>query len=512
MANRYHVEWLREGVRQWNKRRKKVYFLPDLSGVDFKTLLPPDFRDSPKTSRYFEKINLEGANLSEADLSNLNFAFAKFDRSNLQRANLSLTNFTGASFLQADLSFAVAENSDFSSGDFRQAKIASANIKSSNFNESVLLETDLTDDQLLDNITTLAIRSAADFLIRAAIGQLTGSKEQGGFQKKEERSRKDVVDVLYATNRVPVFERGKLVDFTGDRATELRYGVCEVIVPKPKPVGSIGSRVWRILRNSKPDEMRLLEVIDYSEEIYWEHWAQTYWKMSDKAEPTLFIHGYNHTFRQAVERAAKICSRLGLGQGIGLFSWPSKGRLIDYLADQSAADASKLYLISFIESFVSKHPARKINIVAHSMGCRLLISALETMANKGSVALANISNVVLVAADFDTGVMGMIGNPIVGSVQRMTNYASEADLALLVSGGAASFPRIGYLPPVYILNGMDTVVVDGEDGSLIHHGYIDSARIISDIFYLIKAKLPPSSRHSLKQVIDPVGIYWRMED
>ncbi|WP_449579266.1 hypothetical protein [Paracoccus mutanolyticus] len=54
MADSWHVQSslrLREGVASWNRRRKKVSFLPNLAGVDFFELLPERYRSRAKTSR-----------------------------------------------------------------------------------------------------------------------------------------------------------------------------------------------------------------------------------------------------------------------------------------------------------------------------------------------------------------------------------------------------------------------------------------------------------------------------
>ena len=100
MANNWHVEWLKEGVLRWNNRRKRVSFSPDLSGIRFFEHLPKDFRDDPKTSRYFEKLDLSDANLTLSDLSDLNFAKANFTDADISGANLSKSNFKDAKFIR----------------------------------------------------------------------------------------------------------------------------------------------------------------------------------------------------------------------------------------------------------------------------------------------------------------------------------------------------------------------------------------------------------------------------
>lgn len=113
MADQWHVSWLKEGVERWNQRRRKVEFSPDLSGIRFFDFLPSDFRDAPKTSRYFERINLSDANLTGSDLSTLNFSKADFSGAILLNANMSKSNFDGAIFLNANLLGANASRSSF---------------------------------------------------------------------------------------------------------------------------------------------------------------------------------------------------------------------------------------------------------------------------------------------------------------------------------------------------------------------------------------------------------------
>jgi esterase/lipase superfamily enzyme len=75
---------------------------------------------------------------------------------------------------------------------------------------------------------------------------------------------------------------------------------------------------------------------------------------------TLFIHGFNNSFEDAILRAAQIGYDLGIGQGIGLFSWPSQGVKTPkgYTTDEATAEASKYLLADFIEQFVHTVPEK----------------------------------------------------------------------------------------------------------------------------------------------------------
>ncbi|WP_234636101.1 alpha/beta hydrolase [Allorhizobium ampelinum] len=211
-------------------------------------------------------------------------------------------------------------------------------------------------------------------------------------------------------------------------------------------------------------------------------------------------------------RAAQIGHDLGIGQGIGLFSWPSRGRVRNYTADEAASEASRYLLADFIADFVSNTQQKEVNIIAHSMGCRCLIGALEVLSNGRKSVLKQINQVILAAADVDARIMSHQGEHIIGRCKRITSCASDMDTALKISGWLHDHPRVGTTPPTFVLKGMDTVVVNDNDLGDFSHGYIATSRtILNDIFAVLKHNRAPHERFALEAVSMDGLSFWRIK-
>lgn len=516
MANRWHAEWLKEGVVKWNKRRRKVDFSPDLSGLRFFDLLPPDFRDDPKASRYFEKIDLSKANLSEADLSDLNFRAARFDRADLSHSDMSMSNFDQASFVGTRLVGVDARKSFFEKARFENVTLEGANFSEAGADGAVFVESEVAPEQL-DSLGREKIEiypSRASYRdSKSYHGSISSASEAKAPRQKDDRTVKYKYDVFFGTDRRPVFERGALVDFDGVRADNVSYGVCEVIVPKGHRIGSLGSPLWKRLFNRKDDCLRIDSLIALNKELFYEHIRQSLAQMRNSERPTIFVHGFNNTFQNAVLRAAQIGYDLGIGQGMGLFSWPSLGLKRGYAADEATVESSKYHLAQFIEEFISNIPDGSINIIAHSMGCRCLLGSLEVLSGNGSNALKRINQTILAAADVDVDVMRHIGLHAVSNSSRTTSYVSDEDKALKVSGWLHNYPRVGVMPPTFVLSGMDTVIVNNLDLGGFSHGYVGTSRtILNDIFALLKDNAAPQSRFSIEAHSASGVSCWRLKE
>lgn len=514
MAINWHVKWLAEGVERWNQRRKKVRFSPDLSGINFFELLPPDYRDSPKTSRYFEKIDLWNSNLKGSILAGLNFSHARFTGADLSQADLSRTNFSYADFTDAKLNETRVMGSDFSNSKVITQFLAATDLHSAKLDKAVVASDSLPEETLsLMRVSGASVfRSVLEyqsFLLRKVeVVSNPRTKREG-----DDRSRKNRYDVFFGTNRNTIYQRGALVGFGSELVGDTTYGICEVEIPDRRRVGTLGRPRWTKLFNRRDAKLEIKRLISLNPELFWAHIQDVAEQQPVDSRPIIFVHGFNNSFESAVVRAAQIGFDLGVGQGIGLFSWASKGQPIQYAADESATEASKYALADFIEAFVINSRDQRINIVAHSMGCRCLMLAIEVLASGRRPVLQAIDQIVLTAADVSNAVMPMQAAHALHTAKRLTSYVSDKDRALSWSGRLHGGPRAGYMPPVFVLNGMDTVAVNSDDLGTFGHTYVATSRIVlGDIFAVLRNNLPPSNRHGLVQEVDGVNKYWRIKE
>lgn len=138
--NEKHLDILRSGVDKWNEWRRKTDVQPVLQGANLQNL-------------DLTEINFCEAVLNEADLSGANLQGANLHRAQLQEASLAGTQLHNADLSRVSLKGARAElvnltGADASLSFFYQANLRRAGLLSTNFSYSILDETDLTNAKL----------------------------------------------------------------------------------------------------------------------------------------------------------------------------------------------------------------------------------------------------------------------------------------------------------------------------------------------------------------------------
>lgn len=516
MANSWHIEWLKEGVQRWNRRRKRVPFEPDLSGANFFELLPQDFRDDPKTSRYFEKIDLSDANLEGSDLSRLNFYKAKFDRANLLNADLTRSNFSQSTFRKTDLSDVSFEYSILDDTEFDETILDGVSFENVEVGKILAISTSLSDVQR-EQLAAQSIReyaSKAEFksemrLQRVAMADTLSVPKS----KPEPLPSKNAYEVFFGTTRDPLYERGAVAGYGTKQWDSINYGIARVVVPDGNRVGGIGKRLWKRLFNKQESKLRLSELMTLNPELFFDVLGEVNRRGGLLQRPTIFVHGYNTSFEGAVLRAAQFGHDLGIAQGIGLFSWPSAGSELGYSSDEATSERNKYALSDFLENFLQAFSGQGISVVAHSMGCRCLLGALEVLTAKNPDAAGAIHQVILAAADVDAAIMPHQGKFAVSNADRATSYVGDKDFALKASRWLHRFDRVGLVPPAFSMPGLDTVLVNDADLGSFAHGYIGQSRaVLAEVHALLTKNEPPESRFSMREhVIGGVRL-WKLAD
>jgi len=103
----------------------------------------------------------------------------------------------------------------------------------------------------------------------------------------------------------------------------------------------------------------------------------------------IYVHGFNETFESATTSYAKLVSGIQFGGVPVLFTWPSRGALLDYGTDRESAMWSRDSLEDTLMALASDEKVGRIHILAHSMCGLVTLEALRSIADRSSGALEN---------------------------------------------------------------------------------------------------------------------------
>jgi esterase/lipase superfamily enzyme len=147
---------------------------------------------------------------------------------------------------------------------------------------------------------------------------------------------------------------------------------------------------------------------------------------SDRRDAFIFIHGFNTTFQDAARRTGQIAYDLKFEGAAVFYTWPSQGNKSGYLVDQNNAEWTVPHLVTFLREFQAKSGARKVSIIAHSTGARILTSALEHLNSDRSTAV-RFSQIILAAPDIDKDIFLQLAKAVNHTADRITLYAPSKD-------------------------------------------------------------------------------------
>ncbi|MEA5582911.1 alpha/beta hydrolase [Nodularia harveyana UHCC-0300] len=317
----------------------------------------------------------------------------------------------------------------------------------------------------------------------------------------------------FGTNRRPNNLQDLSLGFSGERDRQLHYGTCQVAVPKSHKIGSTGSPFWQRLLTLTDDRLKLqpesLKLLQ--ENNFWSEIQKTLQaNQPDERSALVFIHGFNVSFEDAALRAAQIGVDLQFPGIMAFYSWPSKGKLASYPADEATIEASERYIAEFLLNLAQKSGAEKIHIIAHSMGNRGLLRAMQRiLAQVQAESKISFGQIFLAAPDVDPDIFEELAQAYQNLAERTTLYISAKDKALATSGIIHDHPRVGFFPPITVVNGIDTVEVSNIDLTFLGHGYFADARdLLQDMHQLLRNNSSPEQRFGLRRQQENGQNYW----
>lgn len=340
------------------------------------------------------------------------------------------------------------------------------------------------------------------------------------------------VRVFFGTNRT-IDKPEPELEFGGRNAFELKLGKAIVTVPRgtDRAVGQLSTPSWVDIwiRQVPPegDPNRHFVIVrrgmklfaskdDFLAEVR-QHMAQT--AFDDHA--FVFVHGYRVSFDDALKRTAQLAYDLGTPNILTvsqdptasraghapfgtafLYSWPSQARVLGYASDIEAARSSVEHLERFLKIVIEETGAKRVHLIAHSMGNVALLRALkEYVDDSGAATGAKVEQLILAAPDMAPGEFAALANQIRPMAQGVTLYASANDGALQISRNVHDQPRVGDVVngvPTVVLNGIDTIDISAITTCYFcwgHDEYVEQPVLLNDIAALLRngTRPPPTS-------------------
>jgi esterase/lipase superfamily enzyme len=322
--------------------------------------------------------------------------------------------------------------------------------------------------------------------------------------------------MLVATTRAAAAEPPGAM-FNGERARGLAFADIVVSIP-PDSQRKIGDIQWpssppgdpaRDFVTIRADRLDLkAATVRFDQQL----------SASSQRHVLLFVHGYNTRFDEAVYRFAQIVHDSNAPVVPLLFTWPSRGRLLDYVYDRDSATYSRDALEAVLEALSKDPKVASISVLAHSMGNFLAVESLRQMAIRNGAISPKIRDIMLASPDIDVDVFRRQIAEIEKSDKTppVTLFVSQDDRALGLSRLlAGDEPRLGAIDPTAepyrsILEEAHIHVVDltkiGSDDSLNHSKFAENEVVQSIGARLAAGQSLSTARVSLGEQFGAVAL------
>ena len=259
--------------------------------------------------------------------------------------------------------------------------------------------------------------------------------------------------------------------------------------------------------------------------------------LTPRKEVFIFIHGFHNDFDDAAFAMGELWHFLGrIGVPI-VYTWPAgHPGLFGYTYDRESSEFTVYHLRQVIEYMSSFPEVEKINIIAHSRGTDVAVTALRELTIKARAQglsprkVYKIHNFMLAAPDLDVQVatQRLIGDHMAWSADRFTMYTSPADKAIGWSDKLFASPkgRIGNLrvedmtvaaktamergnSNLTVINFMSSTDKSDSNADSFGHSYFRNAPTVSsDVILTLRDDLDAGSPG--RPLVHLGGYFWRV--
>ena len=327
-------------------------------------------------------------------------------------------------------------------------------------------------------VAPMAVDSRPVEVTQPPVGLTVKRKTIPTRRDHEETPSVRLCDIVGVTNRLPEGTKNGRPQFTA-KDGPLRYDRYGVSISKKHQLGKItdipllscetGLNLDGICRDLKPGNVLVI------------------------------VHGFNVGHEECIRRAAQIANELGHQGPVFAFSWPSLCQLSKaaYFADRKTLDKSVPTFRRFLEDLTTRVPNRKIQILAHSLGGRLVVKTVNEIAADKQTTV-RLSNIVFASPDVDAKRFNMeYAIPLSHVASRITVYHSKCDTLLFFSrnynGNRSRLGRIGFDEKKHpTIEGVDFTVLGGAFAA--HTYYRKHPALVKDIRSVLTGTMPYSQR------------------
>ena len=340
------------------------------------------------------------------------------------------------------------------------------------------------------------------------------------FLPWKEEAKMPVVEVFFVTSRREVPERKG--EFQNEAGDALAYGVAQIRMPANLRIGDMQDPD---IPRKKLDNRRA--VIDDVTVLSPEEFRR---RLAARIGPTrtfdLWIHGIDHSFDSALRQAGTLAFNLDMPQPAVVFAWPTSPGLLPkiYGQDKSRVSEAARQLAAFLDAMKEHLDPRSMNIIAHSLGCKVVCEAFDILIKEPAWndKETEVANIVLAApdvarADFDKTFvtdMAKVANMVTVYVARndgvlalssMLNGRDRAGefnedefkLKDLIVPDASQAPHIQVVDATFVNNYLT-----------VHSGFYQSRATFTDLQSLLRHGLPAQERHLLQHEQAGRANYW----
>ncbi|MBL8818886.1 MAG: alpha/beta hydrolase [Planctomyces sp.] len=316
--------------------------------------------------------------------------------------------------------------------------------------------------------------------------------ERKGFSREQ---------VYFVTNREQAVIEEGMSDpdtFFGATTGPLSFGVCDVSIPYKRPPGTLPEpSVLKFEFSQDPAKHVVLMQIECVNEVQFWSSLSTSVSAGDDRQLLVYVHGFSASFRDAARRTAQMAYDMNYPGPAMFFSWPAGSseeglNRWNYTNDLRRADESRDAMVEILTQLAQRTGARRIHLVAHSMGNHLLTESLRIMCDQagGPKKVQPMFDAIAMAAPdvnaqhFSKSTV----NRIQGFSRQFTIYASRYDKALKFSEQLNGWKTLGsineFSKEVDALDRWDVVDVSDVSSDLFSTGhtyYGDMPEVMLDL-------------------------------